>query len=119
MIFFSIPTKVVSVSGIDLQVYEFDTKTYVEKSKEIVSSDGTEIGSNIIRWINVPHFYSQDKIIVQYIGHNPEILNLHDSLLGNQFAGLIRHSILFLISSFLQSKNSGKQNNHKSYNSGH
>jgi len=86
--FFSVPTKVISVSGIDLQVYEFNTKSDMETAMKIVSSDGTEIGLSMIRWIDVPHFYSQDQIIVQYIGQNPEILNLLDSLLGKQFAGM-------------------------------
>jgi len=86
--FFSVPTKVISVSGIDLQVYEFNTKSDMETAMKIVSSDGTEIGLSMIRWRDVPHFYSQDQIIVQYIGQNPEILNLLDSLLGKQFAGM-------------------------------
>jgi hypothetical protein len=72
----------------DLQVYEFDSESDVFIAKEIVSSDGTEIGLSIIRWMDTPHFYSQGKIIVQYIGHNPEMLNLLDSFLGNQFAGM-------------------------------
>ena len=86
--FFSVPTKVISVSGINLQVYEFGTKSDMETAKGKISSDGTEIGLSIIRWMDVPHFYGQDQIIVQYIGQNPEILNLLDSLLGKQFAGM-------------------------------
>ena len=86
--FFSVPTKVISVSGINLQVYEFDTQLELEIAKELVSPDGTEIGLSVIRWIDVPHFYNQGKIIVQYIGNNPEILSLLDSLLGKQFAGM-------------------------------
>lgn len=85
---FTVPIKVISVGGMDLQVYEFESESDTESAREIVSPDGTEIGLSIIRWMDVPHFYSQGKIIVQYIGHNPEMLNLLDSLLGNQFAGM-------------------------------
>lgn len=85
---FKVPIQVISVGGMDLQVYEFDSESDVSIAKEIVSSDGTEIGLSIIRWMDAPHFYSQGKIIVQYIGHNPEMLNLLDSFLGNQFAGM-------------------------------
>ncbi len=85
---FEVPIQVISVGGMDLQVYEFDSESDVSIAKEIVSSDGTEIGLSIIRWMDAPHFYSQGKIIVQYIGHNPEMLNLLDSFLGNQFAGM-------------------------------
>lgn len=85
---FEVPIQVISVGGMDLQVYEFDSESDVSIAKEIVSSDGTEIGLSIIRWMDTPHFYSQGKIIVQYIGHNPEMVNLLDSFLGNQFAGM-------------------------------
>jgi hypothetical protein len=86
--FFLVPTKVISVSGIDLQIFEFNTEYDMETAMGIVSSDGTEIGLSIIQWMDAPHFYSQDQIIVQYVGQNPEILNLLDSLLGKQFAGM-------------------------------
>jgi hypothetical protein len=85
---FAVPIKVISVAGMDLQVYEFDSESDADAAKQIVSPDGTEIGLSIIRWMDTPHFYSQGKIIVQYIGQNPEMLNLLDSILGNQFAGM-------------------------------
>jgi len=85
---FEVPIQVISVGGMDLQVYEFDSESDVSIAKEIVSSDGTEIGLSVIRWMDTPHFYSQGKIIVQYIGHNSEMLNLLDLFLGNQFAGM-------------------------------
>lgn len=85
---FTVPFRVISVGGIVLQVYEFDSESNMVSARKMVSSDGTEIGTSIIKWIDVPHFYSQGKIIVQYIGHNPEMLNILESLLGNQFAGM-------------------------------
>lgn len=86
--FFSVPTKVISVSGIDLQIYEFNSRMNMEAAKEKISFDGTQIGLSFIKWMDSPHFYGKNTIIVQYIGNNPEILNLLDSLLGNQFAGM-------------------------------
>ena len=85
---FVVPTKVLSVAKTEIQVYEFDSENSTKSAKDTVSDDGTQIGLNSIRWIDAPHFYSQGKIIVQYIGHNPEILNLFDSFLGKQFAGM-------------------------------
>jgi len=85
---FAVPIKVISVAEIHLQVYEFDSESDANSARETISPDGTEIGLSIIRWMDVPHFYSQGKIIVQYIGHNPEMLNILESLLGNQFAGM-------------------------------
>jgi len=85
---FSIPGFVVLVNGEHIQVYEFFSETKTLEASIMISQDGTEIGTSIIRWIDEPHFYSKGNVIVQYIGHNPEMLNLLDSLLGNQFAGV-------------------------------
>jgi len=85
---FSVPTIVVSVNGEHVQVYEFASATDAQKAALTVSEDGTEIGTSIIRWIDTPHFYTQDKIIVLYVGHTQEMLNLLDSLLDKQFAGM-------------------------------
>jgi len=85
---FSIPGFVVSVNGEHIQVYEFISATKTQEATLLISDDGTEIGTSIIRWMDEPHFYSQGNVIVQYIGHNPEMLNLLDSLLDKQFAGM-------------------------------
>lgn len=85
---FSVPTRVVSVGGANVQVYEFQSESDAQNASHIVSEDGTKIGNNVIRWIDTPHFYTKGKIIVQYVGQNPEILNLFDSIFGKQFAGM-------------------------------
>lgn len=85
---FSVPTKVVSVNGENIQVFEFSSATDAQNATLLVSEDGTQIGTSMIRWIDTPHFYTQDKIIVLYVGHTQEMLNLLDSLLDKQFAGM-------------------------------
>lgn len=85
---FSAPAKVISVAGIDVQVFEFLSEADAIAASQTVSEDGTEIGLSVIRWMDNPHFYTQGNIIVLYVGQNPEIMNLLDSLLGNQFAGM-------------------------------
>ncbi|HWP78395.1 MAG: hypothetical protein AB1299_05910 [Thermoproteota archaeon] len=85
---FSTTTKVISVGGADVQVYEFHSESDAGTASLTVSEDGTEIGTSIIQWIDVPHFYTKGKIIVLYVGQNPEITNLLESLLGTQFAGM-------------------------------
>ncbi len=79
---FSVSLQMISVGEMEIQIYKFDSKLDANIAKEIISSDGTEIGLSVIRWIDTSHFYSQGKIIVQYIGHNPKMLNLFDSFLG-------------------------------------
>jgi hypothetical protein len=85
---FSVPTKIVSIGGADIQVFEFQNELDTEVAVFTVSEDGTEIGTSIIRWMDTPHFYAKGKIIVLYVGQNPEITNLLESLLGTQFAGM-------------------------------
>jgi hypothetical protein len=85
---FSVPIHVISVGGADVQIYEFASESDAKTASLTVSEDGTEIGLSIIRWMDEPHFYTNGKLIVQYIGHNPEIMNLLESFLGKQFAGM-------------------------------
>jgi len=85
---FSVSATVVSVGGIEIQVFEFASEQDALSASQTVSEDGTEIGLSVIRWMDVPHFYTQGNLIVLYVGQNPEILNLLDSLFGNQFAGM-------------------------------
>ena len=85
---FSVPIHVISVGGADVQIYEFASESNAKTASLTVSEDGTEIGLSIIRWMDEPHFYTNGKLIVQYIRHNPEIMNLLESFLGKQFAGI-------------------------------
>lgn len=85
---FSTPTRIISVGGATVQVFEFTNEANAIAASKTVSKDGTEIGKSIIRWIDAPHFYTQGNIIVLYVGQNSEVLNLLDSLLGTQFAGM-------------------------------
>ncbi|CAE6493362.1 hypothetical protein [Candidatus Nitrosotenuis uzonensis] len=85
---FFVPTVVLSVGGTDIQVYEFESESDAKAAMQTISEDGTQIGTSIIRWIDVPHFYASNKIIVLYVGQNPEITSLLESLLGPQFAGM-------------------------------
>ena len=84
---FSVPIKVISVGGADVQVFEFQSESDAKTASLTVSKDGTEIGTSIIRWIDTPHFYTNGKLIVLYVGHNP-VVNLLESFLGKQFAGM-------------------------------
>ena len=85
---FSVPTKVISIGGADVQVFEFQSESNAKTASLTISKDGTEIGTSIIRWVDIPHFFANGKLIVLYVGQNPEVLNLLESFLGTQFAGL-------------------------------
>lgn len=85
---FSVPTRIIFVGGADVQVFEFQSESDAKTASLTVSEDGTEIGTSMIRWIDTPHFYTNGKLIVLYVGQNPEIMNLLESFLGTQFAGM-------------------------------
>jgi hypothetical protein len=85
---FSVPVKVISVNGENVQIFQFEGEDEAQIASLIVSEDDTEIGTNVFKWISEPHFFTKGKIIVLYVGQNQETLNLLESLLGKQFAGM-------------------------------
>ena len=52
-----------------------------------VSTDGSSVGTTMISWIDTPHFYQTVKIIILYVGINPEMIGILSEVLGPQFAG--------------------------------
>lgn len=68
-------------------MFEFQNESDAKTASLTISEDGTEIGTSIIRWIGPPHFYTQGKIIVLYVGKNSEVSSLLEDLLGPQSAG--------------------------------
>jgi len=52
-----------------------------------VASDGSSIGTSMPFWVGDPYFYYKEKIIVLFVGDNPVIEELLESVLGSQFAG--------------------------------
>jgi hypothetical protein len=85
--FFSVPAKTATISGDDLQVYEYLSEKTVEEESATVSSTGSSIGPNMVTWIKPPHFYKSRKMIVIYLGTNTDMINLLEEILGKQFAG--------------------------------
>jgi len=52
-----------------------------------VSSDGGSIGTSMVAWVDVPHFYKSGRIIVLYVGSETTVLDLLENAVGPQFAG--------------------------------
>ena len=52
-----------------------------------MSPDGSSIGISMPFWVDDPHFYYKEKIIMLYVGDDPAIEELLESVLGRQFAG--------------------------------
>jgi len=52
-----------------------------------VSPDGSSIGTSMMTWVALPHFYKVIKLIVLYVGESDELIKVLEGVLGSQFAG--------------------------------
>ena len=86
-VFFSAEGNILKVNDADVQVFEYESAEEMESEASQVSSDGGSIGTSIVTWIDVPHFYKAGRIIVLYVGSDASVLDLLENALGPQFAG--------------------------------
>ncbi len=85
--FFSVNGYIISVDEEDVQVFEYASTNEAEKEAQKVSPDGGSVGTSMMSWVDTPHFYKKERIIVIYIGDNRKILDSLNSAVGQQFAG--------------------------------
>jgi hypothetical protein len=85
--FFSVGGQTIKVNGADLQVFEYENAQAMEADASKVASDGGSIGTSMVDWIDMPHFYKAGRMIVLYVGSDQTILNLLNKIIGPQFAG--------------------------------
>lgn len=94
---FSVTCKVIKVNGENVQVLEYDDEAAAEAEAQLVHPHGSTFGTFAVgkpgtivefNWIAPPHWYKSGKIIVIYVGENQAIMELLESLLGTQFAGM-------------------------------
>jgi len=85
--FFSVKGQVIKVNGEDVQVFEYSDEAAVEAEAELVSPDGSSIGTSMVSWIAPPHFYNAGKLIMLYVGENSAVTDILESIVGSQFAG--------------------------------
>lgn len=85
--FFTPEGQTLKVNGADLQVFEYGSAEEMEKEAEQVAPDGGSVGTSMMMWMDVPHFYKTGRIIVLYLGNDNAILDLLNTVIGAQFAG--------------------------------
>lgn len=74
--------------GREMQTFEFDSREEADKAVASISSDGMTIDGKPAGWTAPPHFFrNSDKVIVVYIGDEPEMTASIERALGKQFAG--------------------------------
>lgn len=85
--FFTPEGQIITVNGQAVQLFEYATAAEAAAEAELVSADGSSVGTSIMAWIDTPHFYQGGRLIVLYIGSDAAALSLLESVLGPQFAG--------------------------------
>jgi hypothetical protein len=85
--FFSVPGQTLQVNSQDIQVFEFEDPSAAQSQANEISPDGMSIGNTVVQWINPPHFFLSEKIIVLYLGTDAELLKKLETALGKRTAG--------------------------------
>lgn len=83
--FFSTQAVRLQVNGIDVQVFEFSSAAESDANARNISPTGTPVGASQITWVDTPHFYRRDRLIVLYAGQSAELRHLLENVLGPAF----------------------------------
>jgi len=85
--FFEPEGQVISLDGQEVQVFEFASEAEAASAAEMISPDGSSIGTSMMTWISPPHFYHSGKLMVLYLGENERVMAALEGILGPQIAG--------------------------------
>jgi hypothetical protein len=82
----SVSAQLLQVNGADVQVFEYPSATRANSDASKVSPGGSVIGQSQVSWMDTPHFYKRDRVIVLYVGHSADVLRILEAVLGEPFA---------------------------------
>jgi hypothetical protein len=85
--FFTVMGRIIKVNEADVQIFEYESAEAMEADAAQVSEDGGSIGTTMAMWVEAPHFFKSERILVLYVGEDQAIIDLLESALGPQFAG--------------------------------
>src|SRR3989304_117300 len=85
--FFPVPVRHFTVFDDDVLVLEFVGPNTATAVASTISLDGTTINGQVIDWPATPHFFQEGRIIVLYLGDDPQVIFALEQILGPQFAG--------------------------------
>ena len=84
--YFSVAGEGLVVNGADVTVFVYSSVDRADADAAKVSPTGSPIGQNQISWLDTPHFYKRDRLILLYVGHSADLLKLLEAVLGPPFA---------------------------------
>ena len=77
----------VCVNDESVTVYEYpDVDSTIDAVATINQDDPSMIGNGIVEWAGTPHFWLRDRVIVLYVGEDPEVNTVLREILGRPFA---------------------------------
>jgi hypothetical protein len=85
--FFSPSGQILQVNGQDIQVFAYPDEEAASNEAASISIDGSGTGTMMVSWMDAPHFYQDETLIVLYVGSDEATLDLLESVLGRPFAG--------------------------------
>lgn len=85
--FFSVTGQILRVSGKDIQVFQYESAESMGIDAAQIAPDGGSIGTSMVTWVEAPHFFKSGRVLVLYVGEDPEVIKLLRGALGEQFAG--------------------------------
>jgi len=84
--FLSVPGRVISVNGVEIQVFEYEDEAAMRAEAATIAADGSSVGTTMITWAEPPHFFAKGGLIVLYVGAGSELLQLLVDILGEPIA---------------------------------
>ena len=85
--FFTPEGQVINVNSQDVQVFEYENESDAGVEADLVSPDGSSVGTSMMSWLATPHFYTSGKLVVLYVGDQNDTIELLNGVLGPQIAG--------------------------------
>lgn len=85
--FFSVSGQALMLKDQNVQVFEYPDADAAAAETETIAPDGGSVGTSMMMWMDDPHFFTQDNLIVLYVGSDSATLELLQAVLGPQIAG--------------------------------
>lgn len=85
-VFFTATGQVIAVNGVEVQVFEYIDEQARQAEAATISADGSSVGTSMITWVEPPHFFTQGRLIVLYVGTESATLALLSGALGAPIA---------------------------------
>ncbi len=85
--FFTPQGRLLTVSGGEVQAFEFPSVEEANTVAATVSPGGSSIGTSMVGWLAPPHFYKAGRLIAIYVGNDSGVINALQAAMGTQFAG--------------------------------